>query len=81
MGSFWYHRHTICVNQGLTLSTARLVLNYYLVNKIFISDTHSRIVDKNFTGITVEEAVAEFWCKDMLKQLLIVDQLAILAHL
>ena len=26
MGSLWYHGHTICVSQGLTLSTASLVL-------------------------------------------------------
>ena len=26
MGSLWYHRHTICVSQGLTLSTASLVI-------------------------------------------------------
>ena len=25
MGSLWYHGHTICVSQGLTLSTASLV--------------------------------------------------------
>ena len=33
MGSLWYHGHTICVSQGLTLSTAGLV---FLMSPIII---------------------------------------------
>ena len=29
MGSLWYHRHTIYVSQGLTLSTASLVFHFF----------------------------------------------------
>ena len=29
MGSLWYHGHTICVSQGLTLSTARQIVMFY----------------------------------------------------
>ena len=36
MGSLWYHGHTICVSQGLTLSTASLVITSDALNLPFI---------------------------------------------
>ena len=38
MGSLCYHRHTICVSQGLTLSTASLV-QYF---KVHVQDVSTR---------------------------------------
>ena len=42
MGSLWYNRHTICVNQGLTLTTVSLVFTLLLIAgyvKIFSHNT------------------------------------------
>ena len=39
MGSLWYHGHTICVSQGLTLSTTSLVTNLLHI-------THKKVIDE-----------------------------------
>ena len=46
MGSLWYHRHTICVSQGLTLSTASLVIPF-----LFKSSSLMRGVDNCYPAM------------------------------